>query len=76
MSANAQVQIIDDANVLSSTDENNIRAWVKAGVCAVGLGSKLISKDVLKNENYDLLYENTLRALKIARGVLHEAGTR
>jgi len=53
-------------------DENNIRAWVKAGVCAVGLGSKLISKDVLKNENYDLLYENTLKALKIAREVIKE----
>lgn len=53
-------------------DENNIRAWVKAGVSAVGLGSKLISKDVLKNENYDLLYENTLLALKIARSVISE----
>lgn len=55
-------------------DEANIRAWVKAGVCAVGLGSKLISKDVLKNESYDLLYEKTLLALKIARGVLNERG--
>ncbi|HMI63565.1 MAG TPA: hypothetical protein VK518_21765 [Puia sp.] len=53
-------------------DENNIRAWVKAGVSAVGLGSKLISKDVLKNESYDLLYENTLLALKIARKVISE----
>jgi 2-dehydro-3-deoxyphosphogluconate aldolase/(4S)-4-hydroxy-2-oxoglutarate aldolase len=53
-------------------DEANIRGWVKAGVCAVGLGSKLISKDILKNENYDLLYENTLRALKIARAVINE----
>jgi 2-dehydro-3-deoxyphosphogluconate aldolase/(4S)-4-hydroxy-2-oxoglutarate aldolase len=53
-------------------DEANIRGWAKAGVCAVGLGSKLISKDILKNENYDLLYENTLRALKIARSVLNE----
>jgi 2-dehydro-3-deoxyphosphogluconate aldolase/(4S)-4-hydroxy-2-oxoglutarate aldolase len=53
-------------------DENNITAWIKAGVSAVGLGSKLISKDVLKNENYDLLYENTLLALKIARKVIAE----
>ena len=55
-------------------DENNIRAWVKAGVSAVGLGSKLISKEILKNENYDLLYENTLLALKIARKVIAEKG--
>lgn len=53
-------------------DENNIRAWIKAGVSAVGLGSKLISKEVLKNENYDLLYENTLLALRIARMVISE----
>jgi 2-dehydro-3-deoxyphosphogluconate aldolase/(4S)-4-hydroxy-2-oxoglutarate aldolase len=57
-------------------DENNIRAWVKAGVSAVGLGSKLISKDVLMNENYDLLYENTLLALKIARTVLNGTESR
>jgi 2-dehydro-3-deoxyphosphogluconate aldolase/(4S)-4-hydroxy-2-oxoglutarate aldolase len=53
-------------------DESNIRSWIKAGVCAVGLGSKLISKDILKNENYGLLYENTVLALKIARTVINE----
>lgn len=53
-------------------DEDNIRAWVNAGVSAVGMGSKLISKDVLKNENYDLLYDNTLLALKIAGRVIGE----
>ena len=48
-------------------DEANVRSWFKAGVKAVGFGSKLISKDVLKTENYDLLYENTLEALRLAR---------
>jgi len=48
-------------------DEDNVRAWFKAGVKAVGFGSKLISKDILKTENYDLLYENTLEALRLAR---------
>ena len=53
-------------------EEENIRSWVRAGVCAVGLGSRLISKEVLRNESYELLYNKTLEALKIARGVLHE----
>jgi 2-dehydro-3-deoxyphosphogluconate aldolase / (4S)-4-hydroxy-2-oxoglutarate aldolase len=48
-------------------DEDNIRSWFKAGVKAVGFGSRLISKDILKTENYDLLYENTLEALRLAR---------
>jgi 2-dehydro-3-deoxyphosphogluconate aldolase/(4S)-4-hydroxy-2-oxoglutarate aldolase len=53
-------------------EETNIRAWIKAGVCAVGLGSRLISKDILINENYDLLYERTIVALTIARAVINE----
>ena len=48
-------------------DEENVRSWFKAGVKAVGFGSRLISKDILKTENYDLLYENTLEALRLAR---------
>lgn len=48
-------------------DEANVRSWFKAGVKAVGFGSRLISKDILKTENYDLLYANTLEALRLAR---------
>lgn len=48
-------------------DEENVRSWFKAGVKAVGFGSRLISKDILKTENYQLLYENTLEALRLAR---------
>ena len=48
-------------------DEDNVRSWFKAGVSAVGFGSRLISKDILKTENYDLLYVNTLEALRLAR---------
>jgi 2-dehydro-3-deoxyphosphogluconate aldolase/(4S)-4-hydroxy-2-oxoglutarate aldolase len=53
-------------------EENNIRSWIKAGVCAVGLGSRLISKEILLNENYELLYEKTMVALTIARSVINE----
>jgi 2-dehydro-3-deoxyphosphogluconate aldolase/(4S)-4-hydroxy-2-oxoglutarate aldolase len=50
----------------------NIHAWFKAGVCAVGMGSRLISKDILKNEQYELLYTNTVTALALVRSVMHE----
>lgn len=48
-------------------DQQNISTWFKAGVCAVGMGSKLISKEVLKNEQYDLLYKNTQAALEMVK---------
>ena len=52
--------------------EDNIREWIRAGVAAVGMGSKLISEEVLIEAKYDLLYENTLLALEIVRKVKHE----
>ena len=48
-------------------DQQNISTWFKAGVSAVGMGSKLISKEVLMNQQYDLLYKNTQKALEMAK---------
>lgn len=45
--------------------QENISAWFKAGVCAVGMGSKLITKELLENKQYDLLHENTLEAIRL-----------
>lgn len=46
-------------------DQDNISSWFKAGVSAVGMGSKLITKNVLDNKAYDQLYTDTLRALQM-----------
>jgi 2-dehydro-3-deoxyphosphogluconate aldolase / (4S)-4-hydroxy-2-oxoglutarate aldolase len=43
----------------------NISQWFKAGVCAVGLGSKLITKDVLAKGLYEQLFNDTEKALKL-----------
>ena len=43
----------------------SITAWFTAGVCAVGLGSKLISKNVLDNQLYNQLYNDTQYAIEI-----------
>ncbi|NJB71807.1 2-dehydro-3-deoxyphosphogluconate aldolase/(4S)-4-hydroxy-2-oxoglutarate aldolase [Saonia flava] len=36
-----------------STEESNLRAWFDAGVTCVGMGSKLISKDILASKDFE-----------------------
>jgi len=48
-------------------NKENISTWFKAGVCAVGMGSKLISKTVLEKEQYDVLLTNTKEALQLVK---------
>jgi 2-dehydro-3-deoxyphosphogluconate aldolase/(4S)-4-hydroxy-2-oxoglutarate aldolase len=38
----------------------NLETWFNAGVTCVGMGSKLISKDILENQDFDVL-ENRVR---------------
>jgi len=47
--------------------EQNIGAWFKAGVSGVGLGSKLITKDVLANKNYKELETQTKELLQLIK---------
>jgi 2-dehydro-3-deoxyphosphogluconate aldolase/(4S)-4-hydroxy-2-oxoglutarate aldolase len=47
----------------------NIAGWFKAGVCAVGMGSQLISNDIMKNKNYDLLKKNTEEVLQVLESI-------
>ena len=54
-----------------STEESNLRGWFDAGVTCVGMGSKLISKDILANKAYAELENNvreTLRLIQTIRG--------
>jgi 2-dehydro-3-deoxyphosphogluconate aldolase/(4S)-4-hydroxy-2-oxoglutarate aldolase len=46
-------------------DKANIEGWFKSGVCAVGMGSKLVSKDVMENKKYAELIQSTKEALEI-----------
>jgi len=50
-------------------DETNIDTWFKAGVCAVGMGSKLVSKQIIANKAYDELQALTTQALTIINKV-------
>jgi 2-dehydro-3-deoxyphosphogluconate aldolase/(4S)-4-hydroxy-2-oxoglutarate aldolase len=44
---------------------DNISGWFKAGVSAVGMGSKLITGKILRNKLYDQLYTDTISALQL-----------
>ena len=50
-------------------DRGNIESWFKAGVCAVGMGSKLISKDVMENKKYTELTFSTRQAMEIISSI-------
>ncbi|MEL6357576.1 MAG: bifunctional 4-hydroxy-2-oxoglutarate aldolase/2-dehydro-3-deoxy-phosphogluconate aldolase [Bacteroidota bacterium] len=43
----------------------NLSAWFEAGVTCVGMGSKLLSKDLILNENYDEISAKVNAALQL-----------
>jgi 2-dehydro-3-deoxyphosphogluconate aldolase / (4S)-4-hydroxy-2-oxoglutarate aldolase len=45
----------------------NINAWFHSGVSAVGMGSKLISREVLDSRLYDKLVTDTITALELVK---------
>lgn len=45
-------------------DEENLRSWFDAGVTCVGMGSQLISNDIIKDQNFALL-EDRARHLSV-----------
>lgn len=47
------------------TTKENIAEWFDAGVSAVGMGSKLINKDVFTNKNFEVLTDKTKGILAI-----------
>ncbi|MEN8788384.1 MAG: bifunctional 4-hydroxy-2-oxoglutarate aldolase/2-dehydro-3-deoxy-phosphogluconate aldolase [Flavobacteriaceae bacterium] len=50
-----------------STEESNLKAWFDAGVTCVGMGSKLISKEILANEDYAGLEKSVRETLTLIK---------
>lgn len=46
------------------TTKENIESWYKAGVCAVGMGSKLISKKLMEAKDYATIETETKKVLE------------
>ncbi|MFH7013536.1 bifunctional 4-hydroxy-2-oxoglutarate aldolase/2-dehydro-3-deoxy-phosphogluconate aldolase [Flavobacterium sp. FlaQc-52] len=51
------------------TTLQSIQSWFTAGVSAVGMGSKLISKKVMEHEAYDTIEKETVRVLSLIETV-------
>lgn len=52
-----------------SPTEENLKGWFDAGVTCVGMGSQLISKDIIANKDYKKLEQQVNAALDIIRAV-------
>lgn len=50
-----------------SPTQENLEEWFNAGVTCVGMGSKLISKEILKTKNFEALEKQVSNTLKIIR---------
>ena len=50
-----------------STEVENLKGWFDAGVTCVGMGSKLISIEILANESYSKLTQDVKKTLEIIR---------
>ncbi len=48
-----------------SPEKENLKAWFTAGAFCVGIGSKLISKEIVENKDFERLEQNTVAIKKI-----------
>ena len=51
------------------TTRENIEGWFKAGVCAVGMGSKLISKKLMEAKDYATIETSTKEVLALIQNI-------
>ncbi len=51
-----------------STDEANLKGWFDAGVTCVGMGSQLISKDLLQKQDFEGLQNKVRATLSVIKG--------
>lgn len=55
-----------------STDPQNLSAWFKSGVVCVGMGSQLISNEVLANKDFDGLKKTVATTLQTIQSIKAE----
>jgi 2-dehydro-3-deoxyphosphogluconate aldolase / (4S)-4-hydroxy-2-oxoglutarate aldolase len=51
------------------TTRENIEGWYKAGVCAVGMGSKLISKKLMEAKDYAAIKKSTEEVIALIQSI-------
>ena len=48
-------------------DKNNIISWINSGAICLGMGSKLITKEIVESENYERLTKDVRNILSIIK---------
>lgn len=51
------------------TTKESVESWYKAGVCAVGMGSKLISKPLMEAKDYATIETEAKKVLEVIKSV-------
>jgi 2-dehydro-3-deoxyphosphogluconate aldolase / (4S)-4-hydroxy-2-oxoglutarate aldolase len=49
--------------------QESVAAWFTAGVCAVGMGSKLISKKLMEEKDYSTMEKETVKVLALIKSI-------
>jgi 2-dehydro-3-deoxyphosphogluconate aldolase/(4S)-4-hydroxy-2-oxoglutarate aldolase len=52
-----------------SPTEENLKGWFEAGVTCVGIGSKLITKEILQNQDYESLTSRVRDCLHLIKAI-------
>lgn len=52
-----------------STSEDNLKSWFDAGATCVGIGSQLISNEIVNNKDFDGLREKVKQTLEIIKAI-------
>lgn len=51
------------------TTYDSLKEWFNAGVCCVGIGSNLITKEIINNKEFKKLTENTKKIINMIREI-------
>ena len=51
------------------TTKENLSGWFKSGVCAVGMGSKLVSKQLMEAKDYAAIERDTKAVIETIKGI-------
>ncbi len=52
-----------------STVKENLEGWFKAGATCVGIGSKLITKEIIQNQDFETLKANTQKCVALIQSI-------
>jgi 2-dehydro-3-deoxyphosphogluconate aldolase/(4S)-4-hydroxy-2-oxoglutarate aldolase len=55
-----------------STEESNLRGWFEAGVTCVGMGSQLISNDILASKDYNVLQQRVADTIALVKKIRNQ----